>query len=98
MEARPTPPCRPLRDSAGPMREKPGGGALRIKAERASLAAKSRRIETEAVPIRYVAELVGGEADSERAIRLLIALMVLCCEPLAIALTAGTSARRSTTV
>jgi hypothetical protein len=31
----------------------------------------------------------------ERAIRLLIALMVLCCDPLATALTAVASARRS---
>jgi hypothetical protein len=66
-----------------------------LKAERASLAAQSRRIETEAAPIRYVAELVGADRDSERAIRWLIALMVLTCDPLAIALTAAASARRS---
>ena len=47
------------------------------KAERASLAAQSRRIETEAAPIRYVAELIGADTDSERAIRWLIALTVL---------------------
>jgi hypothetical protein len=45
-----------------------------------------------------VAELVGADTDSERAIRWLITLMVLCCDPLAIALTAAASARRSTTV
>jgi hypothetical protein len=48
---------------------------------------------TLAAPIRYVAELVGADTDSERAIRWLIALMVLCCDPLAIALTAAASAR-----
>jgi hypothetical protein len=64
------------------------------KAERASLAAQSRRIETEAAPIRYVAELVGTDTDSEHAIRWLIALMVLCCDPLAIALTAAASPRK----
>jgi hypothetical protein len=37
---------------------------------------------------------VGADADSE-AIRWLIALMVLCCDRLAIALTAAVSARRS---
>jgi hypothetical protein len=58
----------------------------------------SPRIETEAAPIRYVGELVGADTDNERAIRWLIALMVLCCDPLAIALTAAASARRSTTV
>jgi hypothetical protein len=58
------------------------------------VAAQGRRIETEAAPIRYVAELVGADADGEQAIRWLIALMVLCCDPLAIALTAAASARR----
>jgi hypothetical protein len=37
-------------------------------------------------------------SDRERAIRWLIALMVVCCDPLAIALIAAASARRSTTV
>jgi hypothetical protein len=65
-----------------------------LKAERAALSAKGRQIETESAPIRYVAELIGADADSEQAIRWLIALMVLCCDPLAIALTAAASARR----
>jgi hypothetical protein len=54
-----------------------------LKAERAAVAAKGRQIETEAAPIRYVAELIGADTDSERAIRWLIALMVLCCDQLA---------------
>jgi hypothetical protein len=37
-----------------------------LKAERASLAAQSRRIEMEAAPISYVAELFGADADSDR--------------------------------
>jgi hypothetical protein len=53
-------------------------------------------METESAPIRYIAELVGADADSERTIRWLIALMVLCFDPLAIALTAAASARRQT--
>ena len=53
-----------------------------------------RRIETESAPIRYVAELLGADTDSERAIRWLIALMVMCCDPLAIALTGTASARK----
>src|SRR5258706_1153879 len=56
-----------------------------LKAERASLAAQGHKIETEAAPIRYVAELIGVEIDSERTIRWLIPLMVLRCDPLAIA-------------
>ena len=67
-----------------------------LKAERATVAAKGRQIETEAAPMRYVAELIGADTDSERAIRWLILMMVLCCDPLAIALTAAASARRST--
>jgi len=65
-----------------------------LKAERAALTAKGKQIETEAAPIRYVAELVGADTDAERAIRWLILMMVLCCDPLAIALTAAASARR----
>jgi hypothetical protein len=66
---------------------------VNFKAERASVAAKGRQIETEAAPIRYVAEFLGADADSERAIRWLIGLIVLCCDPLAITRTAATSAR-----
>jgi hypothetical protein len=65
-----------------------------LKAERASVAAKARQLDTESAPIRYVAELVGADTDSERAIRWLIALKVLCCDPLAIAITAAALARR----
>jgi hypothetical protein len=54
--------------------------------------AKGRQVETEAAPIRYVAELVGTDTDSEWTIRWLITLMVLCCDPLAITLTAAASA------
>jgi hypothetical protein len=75
-------------------REQVAGALAALKAERASVAARGRQIESEAAPIRYVAELVGTDTDSERAIRWLIALMVLCCDPLAIALTATVSARR----
>jgi hypothetical protein len=75
-------------------RNREAGTLAALKAERASVAANGRRIETEATPIRYVAELLGADTDSERAIRWLIALMVLCCDPLAIALTAAASARR----
>jgi hypothetical protein len=62
-----------------------------LKTERASVAAKGRKIETDAAPIRYVAELVGADTDSERAIRWLIALIVLCRDPLAILFTAVAS-------
>jgi hypothetical protein len=73
-------------------RKREAGALAALKAERAIVVARGRQIETEAAPIRYVAELVGADTDSERAIRWLIALMVLCCDPLAIALTAAASA------
>jgi hypothetical protein len=76
-------------------REKAADALAGLKTERAGVAAKGRQAETEAAPIRYVAELLGVGGDSERAIRWLIALMVLCCDPLAIALTAAASARRA---
>src|SRR5262249_14457715 len=75
-------------------RERAADALASIKAERAGVASQGRRIETEAAPILYVAELLGIGTDSERAIRWLIAVMVLCCDPLAIVLTAATSARR----
>jgi hypothetical protein len=75
-------------------RKREAGTLAALQTERATVAAKGRQIETEAAPIRYVAELIGADTDSERAIRWLIALMVLCCDPLAIALTAAASARR----
>jgi hypothetical protein len=60
-------------------------GPVSLKAERASV---GRQAETEAAPIRYVAELV-GDTYCERAIRWVIALTVPCCDPLTIALTGG---------
>jgi hypothetical protein len=50
-----------------------------LQTERAQVAARGRQIEADAAPIRYVAELVVADTDSERAIRWLISLMVMCC-------------------
>jgi hypothetical protein len=68
-----------------------------LKLERGGVQARATIAESEAMPLRYAAEPLGMAGDDERSIRLLIALMVLCCDPLAIALTAAASARRSTT-
>ena len=65
-----------------------------LQTERASVTAKGRQIETEATPIKYVAELLGADTDSERAIRRPLLVVVPCCDPLAIALTAAASTRR----
>jgi len=82
------------REALSGRRQHEAGILADLKAEHAALGAKGKQIETEAAPIRYVAELVGADTDSERAIRWLILMMVLCCDPLAIALTAAASARR----
>jgi hypothetical protein len=44
--------------------------------------------------LRYVAELIGADTDCEPAIRWPIALLVLCCDPLAIALMVTPLARQ----
>jgi ribosomal protein L32 len=68
-------------------RQVPAGGRREastlaaLKAERASLAAKGRQVETEAAPIRYVADLVGAETNNEWALRWLLALIMLCFDP-----------------
>jgi hypothetical protein len=49
-----------------PLRSRPSRGSARA----------ARQIETEAAPIRYVAELVGADTDAEGAIRWLILMMV----------------------
>lgn len=63
-----------------------------LKSEAGAVAARSHRIEVEAAPIMYVAQLMGG--TTEQAIRFLILLMVLTCDPLAVALTAAASRPR----
>jgi len=85
---------RKARQALAGERQREASTLADLKAERAAVSAKGRQIETDAAPIRYVAELIGADADSERAIRWLIALIVLCCDPLAIALTAAASSRR----
>jgi hypothetical protein len=76
-------------------REKAAGALAALKTERAQVASHGRQIEAEAAPIVYVAAALGLGGDSEQAIRWLILLMVLCCDPLAIALTAATAAVRA---
>jgi len=75
-------------------REQAAAAVAMLKTERASVKARAAVAESEAAPIMYAAEVLGIGSDPERAIRFLIVLMVLCCDPLAIVLTAGVSARR----
>src|SRR5215469_8317034 len=55
---------RKARAALANQRQREGVTLADLKAERAALLAKGRQIETDAAPIRYVAELFGADADS----------------------------------
>jgi hypothetical protein len=84
---------RKLREALVSQRRHEAETLASLKSEAGAVAAKSRQIEVEAAPIMYVAQLMG--ATTEQAIRLLILLMVLTCDPLALALTAAASRPRA---
>jgi hypothetical protein len=84
---------RKLREALVGQRRHEADTLAALKSEAGAVAAKSRQIEVEAAPIMYVAQLMG--ATTEQAIRLLILLMVLTCDPLALALTAAASRPRA---
>jgi hypothetical protein len=84
---------RQVRDALAGARRQEAGVLVELRAERARLDGQRQRVEASNGPIRYLAAVAG--MDVERAIRWLILLMVLTCDPLAIALTmaaSGTSA------
>jgi MarR family len=58
-------------------RERAAQALADLKVERANVQARASIAESEAMPLRYAAELIGVGGDSEEAIRWLIALMVL---------------------
>lgn len=62
----------------------------RLNEERAPLAAEFRKVESEVGPIKYIASLVYGENPDanvlERAVRLVIIMIVLVFDPLALTL------------
>jgi cell division protein FtsB len=64
-----------------------------LQSKRAALAGERSRIEASAGPIQYLAMMVG--AAPEVAVRWLILLMVLCCDPAAIALTVAAAGSRA---
>jgi hypothetical protein len=78
---------RKARDALVAQRRHEAEALAALKADQGAAAPKARAVEVEAAPIVYVAALFGG--TTEQAIRLLILLMVLTCDPLAIALTAA---------
>ncbi|KRR27509.1 hypothetical protein CQ13_03685 [Bradyrhizobium retamae] len=84
---------RATRDGLDTQRQTATATLVGLQAQRAALAGERSRIEASAGPIQYLAMMVG--AAPEAAVRWLILLMVLCCDPAAIALTvAAASSRR----
>src|SRR6195256_1285555 len=84
---------RVARDGLDTQRQAATATLVGLQMQRAALVGERFRIEASAGPIQYLA-MMGGAAP-EAAVRWLILLMVLCCDPAAIALTvAATSSRR----
>lgn len=65
-----------------------------MRTERAALSGERAGVEAAAGPVRYLATMAG--TDTESAVRWLILLMVLCCDPAAIALTIAAAGRKTT--
>ena len=76
---------RLTRDGLDTQRQAATATLVGLQAQRAALVGERTRIEASAGPIQYLAMMVG--AAPEAAVRWLILLMVLCCDPAAIALT-----------
>lgn len=84
---------RATRDGLDVQRQAATAALVGLQAQRATLAGERVRVEASMGPIRYLAMMAG--ATPEAAVRWLILLMVLCCDPAAIALTvAATGSRR----
>jgi hypothetical protein len=84
---------RVTRDGLDTQRQAATATLVGLQTQRAALVGERSRIEASAGPIQYLAMMAG--AAPEAAVRWLILLMVLCCDPAAIALTvAATGSRR----
>jgi hypothetical protein len=83
---------RLTRDGLDTQRQAATATLVDLQTQRAALAGERSRIEASAGPIQYLAMMVG--AAPEAAVRWLILLMVLCCDPAAIAMTVAAASRR----
>jgi hypothetical protein len=84
---------RLTRDGLDTQRQAATATLVGLQTQRAALVGERFRVEASAGPIQYLAMMAG--TAPEAAVRWLILLMVLCCDPAAIALTvAATSSRR----
>jgi hypothetical protein len=72
---------RKTRDGLSAQREAARAQLIETQAERAALTAETVRAESAMGPVRYIAIMFG--TDAETAVRWLILLMVLCCDPAA---------------
>jgi len=84
---------RAARDGLDAQRQAATAALVGLQTQRAALVGERFRVEASTGPIQYLAMMAG--ATPEAAVRWLILLMVLCCDPAAIALTvAATGSRR----
>ena len=84
---------RATRDGLDTQRQAATATLVGLQTQRAALVGERVRVEASAGPIQYLAMMTGTEPET--AVRWLILLMVLCCDPAAIALTvAAAGARR----
>lgn len=85
---------RVARDGLDSQRQAATATLVELQGQRAALTGERARIEASTGPIQYLAMMAG--TAPEDAVRWLMLLMVLCCDPAAIALTvAASSSRRS---
>jgi hypothetical protein len=83
---------RRLREALAAAQQKESGLLVELRSDRAALEAQRQRAEALNGPIQYIAAMAG--VGVERAIRWLILLMVLTCDPLAIALMVAAAGSR----
>jgi hypothetical protein len=83
---------RVTRDGLDNQRQAATATLVALQAQRAALAGERARIEASTGPIQYLAMMAG--TAPEAAVRWLMLLMVLCCDPAAIALTVAASGSR----
>jgi cell division protein FtsB len=84
---------RTTRDGLDTQRQAATATLVGLQAQRAALTGERSRIEASAGPIQYLAMMAG--VAPEVAVRWLILLMVLCCDPAAIALTVAAAGARA---
>ena len=84
---------RTTRDGLDTQRQAATATLVGLQAQRAALTGERSRIEASTGPIQYLAMMAG--ASPEVAVRWLILLMVLCCDPAAIALTVAAAGARA---